>query len=146
MLKEKTTRYFKESEISQKWFVVDATDKTVGRFASRVAHLLRGKHKASYTPNADCGDFVVVINAEKVKFTGKRESQKSYFRNTGYPGGAVYEKFKEVIKDHPERVVEYAVQGMIPKTKLGKQIIKKLKVYAGSEHPHLAQKPELIKI
>lgn len=146
MLKDKTTHYFTESEIPKKWFVVDATDKIVGRFSSRIANLLRGKHKPTYTPNADCGDFIIVINADKVKFTGKRLEQKRYFRNTGYPGGAIFEKFREVIKDHPERVIEYAVQGMIPKNTLGRQILKKLKVYAGPEHPHSAQLPETIQL
>ncbi|MDA0987060.1 MAG: 50S ribosomal protein L13 [Bacteroidetes bacterium] len=146
MLKEKTTKYFKETDIIKKWYLVDASGKTVGRFASKVAHLLRGKHKPTFTPNVDCGDYVVIINADKIKFTGKRTEQKKYFRNTGYPGGAIFEKFTELIKDHPERVLEYAVHGMIPKNRLGKEIIKKLKVYAGSEHPHAPQTPESIKL
>ncbi len=142
----KITRFVKEDEVAKKWFVVDADGKVLGRVASRVAHLLRGKHKPEFTPNTDNGDFVVVINAEKIRMTGKRQSQKEYFHYTGYPGGAVFESFSELIKTKPERVIEHAVRGMIPHTKLGRQIIKKLKVYAGPDHPHSAQKPEQITI
>ncbi len=140
----KITRFLTEEETTKKWFVVDANDKVLGRLASEVAHILRGKHKAEFTPNADIGDFVVVVNAEKVKLTGKRSEQKEYFHYTGYPGGARFEKFKELIDTKPERVIEHAVRGMIPHTKLGRQIVKKLKVYAGPDHPHAAQKPESI--
>lgn len=141
---DKSTTFFRESDISQKWYLVDANGKTLGRVASQVARLLRGKHKPQFTPNADLGDFVVVVNAEKIKITGKRAELKEYFHYTGYPGGAIFQQFKDVIKAHPERVIEHAVKGMIPHTKLGRRIIKKLKVYAGGEHPHVAQKPETI--
>lgn len=141
---DKSTTFFRESDIAQKWYVVDANGKTLGRIASQVARILRGKHKPQFTPNSDMGDFVIVVNAEKVKVTGKRLEQKEYFHYTGYPGGAVFQQIKDVIKNHPERVIEHAVKGMIPHTKLGRQIIKKLKVYPGTEHPHSAQKPEVI--
>ena len=141
---DKSTTFFREGDIAQKWFVVDANGKTLGRIASQVARILRGKHKPQFTPNADIGDFVIVVNADKVKVTGKRTELKEYFHYTGYPGGAVFQQFKDVLKIHPERVIEHAVKGMIPHTKLGRQIIKKLKVYAGTEHPHAAQKPEVI--
>ena len=143
---DRSTQFFKESEIQKKWFLVDADGKTLGRVATHVARLLRGKHKPQFTPNADVGDFVVVVNAEKIKVTGKREEMKEYFHYTGYPGGDIFEKFKDVIKNHPERVIEHAVKGMIPHNKLGRQIFKKLKVYAGAEHPHSAQKPEPFEI
>ncbi len=141
---DKSTTFFRETDIAQKWYVVDANGKTLGRIASQVARILRGKHKPQFTPNSDMGDFVIVVNAEKVKVTGKRTEQKEYFHYTGYPGGAIFQQFKDVIKNHPERVIEHAVKGMIPHTKLGRQIIKKLKVYPGTEHPHSAQKPEVI--
>ena len=141
---DKSTTFFREGDIAQKWYVVDANGKTLGRVASQVARILRGKHKPQFTPNSDMGDFVIVVNAEKVKVTGKRMEQKEYFHYTGYPGGAVFQQIKDVIKTHPERVIEHAVKGMIPHTKLGRQIIKKLKVYPGTEHPHTAQKPEVI--
>ncbi len=140
----KITRFLTEDEVAKKWYVVDADGKILGRVASRVAHILRGKHKPEFTPNADNGDFVVVINADKVHMTGKREDLKEYFHYTGYPGGAVFESYKDIMKTKPERVIEHAVRGMIPHTKLGRQIIKKLKVYAGPNHPHAAQKPEQI--
>ena len=139
---DKSTHFFKQSEIEQKWYLVDAQGKTLGRVASRVARVLRGKHKPIFTPNADAGDFVIVVNAAKVKLTGKRTELKEYFHYTGYPGGAVFEKFKDVAKNNPERLIEHAVKGMLPHTRLGRRILKKLKVYTGSEHPHSAQKPE----
>lgn len=141
---DRSTTFFREQDVMQKWYVVDANGKTLGRVASQVARLLRGKHKPQFTPNADMGDFVVVINAEKVQVTGKRAELKEYFHYTGYPGGDVFQQFKDVIKNHPERVIEHAVKGMIPHTKLGRRIIKKLKIYAGTQHPHAAQKPEAI--
>ncbi|MDD8019046.1 MAG: 50S ribosomal protein L13 [Bacteroidota bacterium] len=143
---DRSTHFFRESDLAQKWFLVDANGKTLGRVASQVARLLRGKHKPQFTPNSDMGDFVIVVNAEKIKVTGKRTEMKEYFHYTGYPGGDVFEKFKDVIKNHPERVIEYAVKGMIPHNKLGRRIIKKLKVYAGGDHPHAAQKPETLDI
>lgn len=139
------THSFNEDEVVQKWFLVDANGQTLGRIASRVAHLLRGKHKPVFTTNADCGDFVVVINADKVKVVGKRNELKTYFHYTGYPGGATIESFRELMKTNPERVFTHAVKGMIPHNRLGARIIKKLKVYKGTEHPHAAQQPEAIK-
>ena len=136
------TRFLRDEDIAKKWYIVDANGQVLGRVASQIAHLLRGKHKPEFTPNADMGDFVIVVNAEKVRLTGKRSEQKEYFHYTGYPGGAVFESFKDLIKTKPERVIEHAVKGMIPHTKLGRQIYKKLKVYAGPDHPHSAQKPE----
>lgn len=138
----RNTRFFKQNEVDQKWYLVDASGMTLGRLASHVARVLRGKHKPVFTPNIDTGDFVVVINAEKIKVTGKRTELKKYFHYTGYPGGVVFEKFKEILKRNPERVVEHAVKGMLPHTRLGRRVMRKLKVYAGAEHPHAAQKPE----
>ena len=145
-LAQRLTYSFKQSEIEHKWYLVDAEGQTLGRVASRVAHILRGKHKPIFTTNVDCGDFVVVVNADKVKITGKRAELKTYFHHTLYPGGATVESYKELIKTNPERVFTHAVKGMIPHNRLGAQIIKKLKVYRGTEHPHKAQKPETIKI
>jgi len=143
---EKTTRFFRQSDVTQKWHVVDATGKTLGRVATEVARLIRGKHKPEFTPNADLGDFVVVVNAEKVKLTGKRAELKQYFHYTGYPGGAIFDRFQDVVKKNPGRVFEHAVKGMLPHNKLGRQMIKKLKVYAGAEHPHAAQQPAAYEI
>jgi large subunit ribosomal protein L13 len=139
---DKATRFFKTSDTQQKWHLVDAEGKTLGRIATVVARLLRGKHKTMFTPNADLGDFVVVVNAAKIRLTGKRSEVKEYFHYTGYPGGATFEKFQDVLKKSPERVFEHAVKGMLPHNKLGRQIIKKMKVYAGPQHPHAAQRPE----
>lgn len=139
---EKTTRFFKTEHAQQKWHLVDAQGKTLGRLATQVARLLRGKHKPMFTPNADVGDFVVVVNAAKVKVTGKRAEVKEYFHYTGYPGGATYERFRDLMQKNPQRVIEHAVRGMLPHNRLGRQIFKKLKVYAGPEHPHAAQRPE----
>ncbi len=136
------TRFFRSQDTPQKWHLVDADGKTLGRLATHVARLLRGKHKPQFTPNADLGDFVVVVNASKIKVTGKRTELKEYFHYTGYPGGATFEKFQDLLQKHPERVFEHAVKGMLPHNRLGRQIIKKMKVYAGPEHPHKAQQPE----
>lgn len=144
-LAQRLTHSFRQDEIEKKWFLVDADGQTLGRVASRVAHILRGKHKPSFTPNSDAGDFVVVVNAEKVKLTGKRSAQKQYFHYTGYPGGARWESFRELMKTNPARVFEHAVKGMIPHNRLGRRVIRKLKVYAGPDHPHTAQKPEPVK-
>lgn len=138
---EKTTRFFKTTENEAKWHLLDADGKTLGRIASEAAHLLRGKHKVVFTPNADMGDFVVVVNASKVKITGKRAELKEYFHYTGYPGGATFERFQDVLRKDPQRVFEHAVKGMLPHNRLGRQILKKMKVYAGAEHPHAAQRP-----
>lgn len=138
----KITKSYRKEDVTRDWWVVDAAGFTVGRLATQVATLLRGKHKAIFTPHVDCGDHVIIINAEKVKFLGKREEQKEYFRHTGYLGGGIHTKFKDMIATHPERVLEYAIHGMLPKNRLGRQIEKKLKVYAGTEHPHSAQEPK----
>jgi large subunit ribosomal protein L13 len=138
------TRFFKTADANRKWYVVDASGRTLGRVASHVARLLRGKQKPIFTPNNDVGDFVVVVNAEKVRLTGKRTELKKIYHNTMYPGGARFESFKELIKTKPEYVVEHAVKGMLPHNRLGRKIFKKLKVYRGAQHPHAAQRPEAI--
>ena len=140
----KITKSMRNEDVVRNWWVVDASNQTLGRLATQVARILRGKHKAWFTPHIDCGDFVIITNAEKIQVQGKRPGQKEYFHHTGYPGGARYKKFSEMIKTKPEFVVEHAVKGMLPKNKLGRQIAKKLKVYSGSEHPHVAQKPQTI--
>jgi len=132
----------KKGELEHCWHLVDAEGQVLGRLASRVAQLIRGKHKATFTPHMDGGDFVVVINAEKVRLTGKKLGQKQYFRHTGYMGHERFTPVATLLEKHPERVIEKAVFGMLPKTTLGKQTLrKKLKVYAGSEHPHQGQSP-----
>jgi large subunit ribosomal protein L13 len=134
-------------EIQQrKWWIVDATEQPLGRLATRVAALLRGKHKPIFTPHLDTGDHVVVINASKVILTGRKAEQKEYFRHSGYMGHEKFIPFKQMLAAHPERVIELAVKGMMPKTALGKNTFKKLKVYAGTEHPHQGQKPEPFEI
>ena len=130
------------STVNRKWYVVDASKYTLGRLASQVASVLRGKHKPSYTPFTDCGDYVIVVNAKDVKLTGNKLDQKTYFHHTGYIGGAKFTPIKEVLEKHPERVFEHAVKGMLPKGALGEQMYKKLHVYAGPEHEQQAQKPE----
>jgi large subunit ribosomal protein L13 len=139
---EPKTHFFKTEDGDRRWYVVDAGGQTLGRVASKVAHVLRGKHKPTFTPNADLGDFVVVINAEKVKVTGKRTELKDFFHNTGYPGGARFESFKETIVKKPEWVFERAVKGMLPHNRLGRKLIRKLRVYRGASHPHEAQQPQ----
>ncbi len=136
------TIFVKPEDVEKKWYLVDAEGKTLGRLASQIARVLRGKHKPVFTPNADLGDFVVVINAEKVKLTGKRPELKELYHNTGYPGGARFESFRELIKTKPETVMEHAVRGMLPHNRLGRRIIRKLKVYRGATHPHAAQSPQ----
>ena len=131
-------------QITRRWYLVDAEDQTLGRLASRVAQILRGKHKPIYTPHLDTGDHVLVINAEKVALTGRKMDQKTYYRHSGYPGGLKEEPIKRVLEQHPERVIEGAVRGMLPKGKLGRAMYKKLRVYAGSDHPHAAQQPVAI--
>ena len=131
---------------TKEWYVIDATDEVLGRLASQVAKILRGKNKPSYTPHADCGDYVIVINADKVKLTGKKMDEKEYVRYTGYPGGQRFATPADFLKRKPAFVIEHAVKGMLPKTRLGETIIKNLKVYAGAEHPHAAQSPKAIKL
>ena len=126
-------------DIKREWWLIDAADETLGRVASQVAKLLMGKHKPIYAPHIDAGDYVVVINAAKVKVTGKKAEQKIYYRHSGYPGGLKSPTFKEIFGNHPTRVIEHAVRGMLPKNRLGRAMFKKLKVYPGSEHPHQAQ-------
>jgi len=133
-------------ERTKEWFVVDATDLVLGRLASRVATILRGKHRPQYTPHADCGDHVVVVNAEKVRVTGSKETDKHYYRHSGYAGGLKDVTLAEQRERHPERIVQLAVKGMMPKTPLGRSMLKKLKVYAGGDHPHAAQKPTPLEI
>ena len=135
----------KPQDIRQDWYVVDATDKVLGRLASQIAHRLRGKHKAIYTPHIDTGDHVVVVNAAIVKLTGAKENQKIYRRHSGYEGGLREERARTVREKHPVRLVEEAVRGMLPKTKLGEAMWRKLKVYADEKHPHAAQKPRALK-
>ncbi len=134
------------STIERKWYVVDGADKTLGRLAAEVAKVLRGKHKPTFTPHMDTGDHVIIINADKVRLTGKKLVQKVYFRHSGYLGGDKYTKAGDMLAKNPVRMVELAVRGMVPHNRLGSQIIKKLHVYAGSEHPHAAQKPEVLTI
>lgn len=136
----------KVTDIQRRWLVVDAENKVLGRLASEVAQLLRGKHKPMYTPHLDTGDFVIVVNAEKVRLTGNKAETKTYFRHTGYMGGDKHIPVKDVLAKHPERVVELAVKGMLPKNNLGRLMRRKLKVYAGPDHPHVAQQPEPIEI
>jgi large subunit ribosomal protein L13 len=136
----------KAGEVNQDWFVVDAADKTLGRLASEIAHRLRGKHKPEYTPHVDTGDYIVVINAEKVKVTGAKATDKMYHHHTGYPGGIKSISFEKLIDKAPERVIQGAVKGMLPRNPLGRAMFKKLKVYAGSEHPHAAQQPQALNI
>jgi large subunit ribosomal protein L13 len=130
--------------VERKWYVVDATDMTLGRLASNVANVLRGKNKPIYTPNIDTGDFVIVINADKIKVSGKKLDQKMYWHHTDYVGHHKEFSLRQMLQDHPERVVEHAVKGMLPKVSLGREMYGKLHVYAGSEHPHAAQKPEVL--
>ena len=130
----------------KEWVVVDATDQVVGRLAAKIALVLRGKHKPGYTPHVDCGDNVIVINAEKVRFTGKKMTEKEYVRYTGYPGGQRFETPAGLMRKFPERILEKAVKGMLPKNRLGADMYRKLKVYAGAEHPHAAQQPEILEI
>ena len=141
---QKSTHYAKQGEVQRNWVLVDAEGAVLGRLATQVAMILRGKNKPQFTPNSDCGDFVVVINADKVQLTGNTSNQKVYYRHTGYNGGLKAETFVEAMEKHPEQVIERAVRGMLPKTTLGRQQLKKLKVYAGAEHPHAAQNPTKI--
>jgi len=133
-------------EIERKWYVIDATDKPLGRLAARIAYILRGKHKAIYTPHLDTGDYVIVINAEKVKLTGKKLTEKELYSHSPYPGGLKVTTYEKMLKKAPEKVIERTVWGMLPKNRLGRKMFKKLKVYRGAEHPHQAQKPEVLEL
>ena len=141
---KKSTRYAKAGEVERNWVLIDAEGATLGRLATKAAMILRGKNKPQYTPNADTGDFVVIVNADKVVLTGNKADQKRYWRYSGYLGGLKFESFREAMANHPERVIEHAVKGMLPKTTLGRAQGMKLKVYAGPEHPHAAQNPTQI--
>ncbi|MBP3483119.1 MAG: 50S ribosomal protein L13 [Alistipes sp.] len=132
--------------VEKEWVVIDATNEVLGRLSSQVAKILRGKHKPSYTPHVDCGDYVIVINADKVKLTGKKMTDKVYVRHTGYPGGQRFATPADYLAKKPQFVIEEAVRGMLPKTRLGDAIFKNLKVYAGAEHPHVAQNPKTVKL
>ena len=136
----------KPQEVQHDWILVDATDKVLGRLASQIAHRLRGKHKAIYTPHVDTGDYVVVINADRLRLTGNKPEAKIYYRHTGYPGGIYATSFSKMHARFPGRVLQKAVKGMLPKGPLGYAMLKKLKVYAGPQHPHSAQQPQLIDI
>lgn len=140
------TRFINTESADRRWYVVDAKDQVLGRFATRIATIIRGKNKPTFSPNADTGDFVVVINADKIKVTGKREELKTYSWHTGYPGGRKTLSYNEMKERKPEFIIMNAVKGMLPKNRLGNQLLKKLKVYAGEEHPHQAQKPETISL
>jgi large subunit ribosomal protein L13 len=136
----------KEKEVQKKWYVVDAEDKVLGRLATQIAMRLRGKHKAIFTPHADTGDFVVVVNADKVSMTGRKWDQKTYYRYSGYIGGLKRISASKLREKNPENILRFAVKGMLPKNSLGRRQLKKLKIYAGPEHPHQAQKPERLEI
>lgn len=134
------------SEIDRRWYIVDAEGQTLGRLATQIATVLRGKHKPTYTPNMDVGDYVIVVNAEKIHVTGGKREKKLYYRHSGYPGGFRQTVFKDMIEKHPERVIEKAVKGMVPRTSLGAQQLRKLKVYAGPNHPHGSQQPTTLDV
>ena len=137
-----STQVAKKSEVTRNWYVVDLDGKVLGRMATEIARVLRGKHKAIYTPSVDTGDFVVVLNADKLKLTGNKMADKMYYRHTGYPGGLRSINAEKLLEKKPEELVKKAVKGMLPRNKLGREMLKKLKVYAGSEHPHSAQQPK----
>jgi len=140
------TQFAKKGDVEQKWYLVDAKDAILGRLAVRIANRLRGKDKPQFTPHTDTGDFIIVINADKVKLTGKKLDNKVYYSHSGYPGGIKAETARERLNKKPEKILFSAVWGMIPKGRLGRAIIKKLKIYKGSEHPHEAQKPEILSV
>jgi large subunit ribosomal protein L13 len=137
---------YEEAKSGREWWVVDATGKTLGRLASEIAQVLRGKHKPSFTPNVDSGDFVIVVNCDKFHVTGNRLDEKRYYRHSRYPGGLKSRTMREQLERHPQKIIFDAVNGMIPKTRLGGAQMKKLRVYAGPDHPHMAQKPKVLKL
>ena len=136
----------KSSQVKRDWYIVDASDKVLGRLAAEIAHRLRGKHKPEYTPHVDTGDYIVVVNAEKVAVTGNKREDKVYYHHTGHPGGIKSTPFKAMLEKHPTRIIENAVKGMLPKNKLGRAMMSKLKVYAGDQHAHAAQQPKMLEI
>lgn len=140
------TYHAKPGEVERKWFIIDADGQVLGRVASEAAQILRGKKKPQYTPHVDVGDFVIIVNADKIRVTGNKVLKKEYFRHSGYPGGLKSETFQEAMQKHPERVIEHAVKGMLPKNTLGRAQGMKLKVYAGPDHPHAAQQPQKIEM
>ena len=141
-----STHVTKASDVVRKHYVIDAQGKILGRLASTIAGLLKGKGKVDYAPNLDMGDFVIVVNASKIELTGAKLDKKTYFRHSGYPGGAMYTPLRKLMEERPEEVVRRAVRGMLPKNKLGRRMLRKLRVYAGPEHPHQAQKPEQLSV
>ncbi len=142
-MKTESTR---PQDVKHDWHIIDASDKVLGRMATEIAHRLRGKHKAEFTPHVDTGDYIVVINAEKVRVTGKKTTDKIYYRHSEYPGGIKGTSFERMIESHPTRVIELAVKGMLPRNPLGRAMFRKLKVYAGNEHPHAAQQPQPLEL
>jgi len=136
------TYYPKESEITQEWFLVDANGQTLGRLSSRISSILLGKHKATFTPGVDTGDYVVVVNCDKIVVTGNKLADKMYYRHTGYPGGIKETNLGDMLKKHPDQAIRFAVKGMLPKNVFGRNLLKKLKIYAGPDHPHAAQNPK----
>lgn len=142
----KKTFVTKQEDVQREWLVVDATGQTLGRLATRIANILHGKHKPIYSPAVDVGDYVIVINAEKIHVTGRKLDKKIYYRHTGYPGGLKEITLRNLLQKHPARVIKFAVRGMLPKTRLGRRMFKKLKVYAGPEHPHTAQQPRPLEL
>lgn len=136
------TYSMKEAEIQHDWLLVDADNQVLGRLATQVATLLRGKHKPTFTPHLEMGDFVIVVNAEKIVLTGRKADQKIYYRHTGYPGGLRQTPFKVMLAKHPERIIRFAVKGMLPKTRQGRHLIRRLRIYSGPSHPHEAQQPK----
>ncbi|MFV0246922.1 MAG: 50S ribosomal protein L13 [Mycoplasmatales bacterium] len=142
----KNTYMANAQNVKKEWLIIDATDQTVGRLSAEVAHILRGKHKPTFTPHVDCGDNVIIINAEKVKFTGNKLEDKIYYRHTNHPGGLKQETAKEVLDKHPERILERSIKGMLPKTKLGSQMYRNLHIYVGADHKHTAQNPTEYKL
>jgi len=140
------TTSIKKSEIRKEWWLADAEDQVLGRFASKVAQILRGKHKVNISPHMDMGDFVIIINAEKIKVTGNKETDKTYFKHSGYPGGGSEISLAELRRSKPDRILENAIKGMLPHNRLGRNILTHLKIYSGGEHPHISQQPQLLEI
>jgi large subunit ribosomal protein L13 len=138
------TGFAKKESVERKWYVIDAKDQVLGRLAVEIARRLRGKHKPTYTPHIDTGDYIIVVNADKIRLTGNKLEKKMYYRHTGYPGGLKVISLKKLLQRKPERVLEHAVKGMLPKNRLGRRMYKKMKVYVGPDHPHEAQQPEII--
>jgi large subunit ribosomal protein L13 len=145
-MKKNRTLYVNNDTVKRDWYLIDASGKILGRMATKIATYLRGKHKPIYSPHVDCGDFIIVINARKVLVTGRKADQKTYFTHSGYPEGDKLLNFNEMMDRKPEKIIELAVAGMLPKSRLGKKVIKKLKIYAGAEHPHRAQKIQKLEV